>query len=464
MRTPDGHTLHLPAEHLDALLAELRQPAVRELVRSNYQGSMRQAFARTVSLLAQGASRIGALRHRRSGERFPVYATNYGGSTFELVTRPIEGAEETIVSLRSQSDDTGAEYMAASAGRPVQYFGPMSLDAAINDPRANSPGLYRIHLPGGRLYDGRSTDTIRARLINHRWCLTHLGVPTSGYRASIGPMPRSKPARIQAAEKRAIRQTRRQSPGAGTNVREGEFEAMFRDYREAESAIQYETPPRGRRGGRGRRPLLRSLACSPTDLSTVQGIVGRPVTVDDIRAAIERAVERGVSSAQNAARALRQSPRQANTLRAFQEAFGVTPETVPRWRNSSDRWKDLGELVAQRLESAARILGGGSIRYYCWTCPYPGWNPRTMRAGAPSNGRYEICLGQPFFESWRDRMYSLMAGSLLHEALHIYFPRTVEHEKRVGNSHCFQVFVALYNRHPLYRCKREQCLKVPCRA
>jgi hypothetical protein len=248
MRTPDGHTLHLPAENLDALISQLQETALIQHA-SNMSDALHLAALKTIDRLAHNAQRIGALRHRHTGERFPVYNTYLDGRPFELITRPDEGAEETVVSVRSRADDSGAEFM-ASAGRAVQYFGPMSFAAALADARANSPGLYRIHIPGGKTYDGRATDTIRARLIKHRWCLTHLGVSDAGYQVSIGPMPKSGEGRIVAAEKRAIRQARRKSPGTSTNRREGEFEAMFRDYREAGEAMAG-TTPLGSSAGRG---------------------------------------------------------------------------------------------------------------------------------------------------------------------------------------------------------------------
>ena len=119
------------------------------------------------------------------------------------------------------------EYMAA----PGPGFGArMSFAAALANPAANSTGLYRIYKNGRPVYAGRAAPgTIRSRLINHRWCLTHMGVEDSAYTVSFAPMSGSSTAQVVAAEKNEIRRMRRNRVHRGTNVREGEFEgeAMF---------------------------------------------------------------------------------------------------------------------------------------------------------------------------------------------------------------------------------------------
>jgi len=106
----------------------------------------------------------------------------------------------------------------------------MSFAAALANPAANSTGLYRIYRNGRPVYAGRAAPgTIRSRLVNHRWCLTHMGVDDSNYTVSFAPMTGSSTAQVVAAEKNEIRRMRRNRVFRGTNVREGEFEgeAMF---------------------------------------------------------------------------------------------------------------------------------------------------------------------------------------------------------------------------------------------
>ncbi|HVF43739.1 MAG TPA: hypothetical protein VM936_12040 [Pyrinomonadaceae bacterium] len=114
------------------------------------------------------------------------------------------------------------EYMAA----PAPAFGArVSFAAALANPAANSAGLYRIYKDGRPVYAGRAAPgTIRSRLVNHRWCLTHMGVGDSAYTVSFAPMGASSTAQVVAAEKNEIRRMRRNRVHRGTNVREGEYE------------------------------------------------------------------------------------------------------------------------------------------------------------------------------------------------------------------------------------------------
>lgn len=120
----------------------------------------------------------------------------------------------------------GTEHMVARPPAPPQFGGRMSFAAALARADANSVGLYRIYKNGRHLYSGRATPgTIRNRLIQHRWCLTHMGVDPAPYTVTIAPMPGSSPARVIAAEKAEIRRQRQSPTFSGTNRREGE--AMF---------------------------------------------------------------------------------------------------------------------------------------------------------------------------------------------------------------------------------------------
>jgi len=115
------------------------------------------------------------------------------------------------------------------AAAPAPSFGArMSFAAALANPASNSTGLYRIYKDGRPVYAGRAAPgTIRSRLINHRWCLTHMGVEDSNYTVSFAPMTGSSTAQVVAAEKTEIRRMRRNRVHRGTNVREGELEWML---------------------------------------------------------------------------------------------------------------------------------------------------------------------------------------------------------------------------------------------
>jgi hypothetical protein len=114
--------------------------------------------------------------------------------------------------------------MAAPAAAQPQFGPRLSFAAALGHPDANAVGLYRIYRDGRPLYSGRAAPgTIRDRLLQHRWCLTHLGIDTAAYTVSLGPMRGSAAPRVAAAERTEIRRMRRNRVHRGTNVREGEL-------------------------------------------------------------------------------------------------------------------------------------------------------------------------------------------------------------------------------------------------
>ncbi|MDZ7366253.1 MAG: peptidoglycan-binding protein [candidate division KSB1 bacterium] len=143
------------------------------------------------------------------------------------------------------------------------------------------------------------------------------------------------------------------------------------------------------------------------------------------------------------------SPRSATTRERFFEAFATYPEFVPGWRPAGATWNDLGGLVAIRLRRAAEILEGGWIKYFCWGsqrhCSECTSSPSDYYACSSYVGAYHICLGDPFWQAWRNGDVATMASTLLHEALHIYFSQTVAHEGSTGNANCYERFVMQLN-------------------
>lgn len=192
----------------------------------------------------------------------------------------------------------------------------------------------------------------------------------------------------------------------------------------------------------------RFLGCNAAELAKVNAIVGKTLTEEDVRKIIRAIVVRALKLCKDAAAALRASPRAAATKKTFCRCFSVPPENVPAWRSGLKgkvNWKDLGELVAIRLENAAKILGGGFMSFFCWgsaaRCPECTDSPNTYIACSSWGKRYVICLGKTFWQNWTKGEYSDMATTLLHEALHIYFSTTVAHSGRTGNASCYQRFV-----------------------
>jgi hypothetical protein len=195
----------------------------------------------------------------------------------------------------------------------------------------------------------------------------------------------------------------------------------------------------------------RLLSCSDPERARVAAVLGRPVSAAEIRAAVHAAATRGAREGRATARALRATPRTARTSQLFQSVFSVPPTFVPAWRPANASWRDLGDLVALRLERAAGILLGGHVRFFCWGsathCPECTGDPTSYRACSSYRGGYHICIGQPWWRWLQQGRHGFMASTLLHEALHVYF--VLEHHKAavgrpsVNNVYCYDTLVAL---------------------
>ena len=108
--------------------------------------------------------------------------------------------------------------------------------------------------------------------------------------------------------------------------------------------------------------------------------------------------------------------------------------------------RDFGDLIATRLESAAKIIDGGWIKYNCFesTAHCPECTP-SYWACSSFKGKYIICLGRDFWKAWSLRDFDGMATTLIHEALHIYFGRAVTDSGSSGNANCYERFLLAAN-------------------
>jgi hypothetical protein len=116
--------------------------------------------------------------------------------------------------------------------------GEVSLDDAINSPQANGRGLYRVFKNGTPVYVGKATN-LRRRLLQHKWCLVHLGIEPnkSRYTVKITAMPNANAAKLKTSEASLIEYYRRRYPDKLTNIRSKELEAeAFGEVSEWESS------------------------------------------------------------------------------------------------------------------------------------------------------------------------------------------------------------------------------------
>ena len=210
----------------------------------------------------------------------------------------------------------------------------------------------------------------------------------------------------------------------------------------------------------------RLFSCSAPERARVAAVVGRPgVTVAQLGNIVSGAIAQARADGGRAIRLLRARPRSARTTAAFRGVFNVPPTFVPAWRTPNSRWRDLGELVALRLERASAILGGGHLRLFCVgapghcsECPDP-WTGYT--ACSSYRGSYRICLGWQWWRWHREGRRWFMAGTMLHEGLHIYF-RLEHHRATIGrpsvnNVYCYPLLVGRLNGRPDKPLDRDEC-------
>lgn len=211
-------------------------------------------------------------------------------------------------------------------------------------------------------------------------------------------------------------------------------------------------------------PKVRSWTCSASDLAGVRGLTKPSATDTEIRAVVEDAVKKVVGWAWKAAGSLRTSPRSASTIKIFKDIFVKAPDWQPPWKPAKASWIDFGDLIAVRILSAAKILDGGWIKYFCYGatkyCPECSKNPPAYHACSSWGKSYRICLGEGFWKKWKSGKpidLDRMALTLLHEALHIYFGKTVGHSGWSGNANCYKRFIAEINGVPVPPDVKSRC-------
>lgn len=197
-RTPSGDVLHLPPHVLNQLMAWLRRrasmrrpsatrPLPRPRVRRGSARRERRAALRRVGRIARGARRIGTLRHRPSGRRFPVFRSRFGRGATRLITRRRPGArfeilaiepeigtaaggftadELEVLSARSkgawQPGAGGKRFRVRGAQVSIDWHGPLTLRNAA---RKHGAGVYVVYRDRKPIYVGETNSFSR------RWTL-----------------------------------------------------------------------------------------------------------------------------------------------------------------------------------------------------------------------------------------------------------------------------------------------------
>jgi hypothetical protein len=202
-----------------------------------------------------------------------------------------------------------------------------------------------------------------------------------------------------------------------------------------------------------KKVIVKHFLCREGDRLEISGVVGKPVTTDELRSAVEAAAIQAVRWLLKAANALKRSERaKGDNTQIFWEAFGTNPDFVPSWRPAGEKW-NRGDIIRTRLLCAAKILAGGAIRYVAWgekSCRFKKCTqPRNWDVFAYAcPGEYLICFGNRFWLDFKEGNNADMASTMLHEALHIYFSTVKDppdNKGRYGNVDCYERFVLRLN-------------------
>jgi hypothetical protein len=183
-----------------------------------------------------------------------------------------------------------------------------------------------------------------------------------------------------------------------------------------------------------------------------------PFIASQCNATLRRAILDAIAIANNAARKLTAAQVDNETRRLFRFFLGHDPSQPVPWANNQQSRL----VVAKRLLTSARELGGG--RWTRYICGCPGAGP-TVRARTISPIEVRLCprfwgaspqagLSARFFR----------AGVILHEILHQLYIEFVRHnpnERRRNNAHCYEALAMRLAGHAADQSDVRQCRERP---
>jgi hypothetical protein len=155
---------------------------------------------------------------------------------------------------------------------------------------------------------------------------------------------------------------------------------------------------------------VRKFSRTAEQVEKVNQILKSSLSAEDLRAKVEEAVSGGIQLANGVVAAT--GPKQAAL---FEAVFGVSPS----WHPAGANWL-LGGVVRKRMELAAKLLSGGSIRYQCFGSELQPDDPTKYFVRAEGE-QYRIGLGARFWESVRDGDRESADLAMLAAALKIAF-------------------------------------------
>jgi hypothetical protein len=198
---------------------------------------------------------------------------------------------------------------------------------------------------------------------------------------------------------------------------------------------------------------IKRFECPADALPRIQAVTGFTMTHAQILSSVSIQAGNAAGVAKEAAARL-VSP-DPKVVSAFQNTFGVTPDSFPSSRPRSGAW-NLGRIVRQRFLGAHRLLTSGALLYSCWGRPRQAGGPETspnyLVLAQPS--QYWIALGRLYWEAQGKGDVDTTTHAFLFAALRAYYgpllsdatPTQAPSLRVIRNTHCYiQFVVRLFN-------------------
>jgi hypothetical protein len=183
-----------------------------------------------------------------------------------------------------------------------------------------------------------------------------------------------------------------------------------------------------------------------------------PFVAAQCEATLRQAINDAIAIANNAARKLTAATVDSETRRLFVFFLGHEPSRPVPWANNQQSRL----IVAKRMLTSARELGGGRRTLYRCGCPGLGAEVRALTV-SPT----EVRLCTRFWGATPQAGLSarfFRAGVILHEMLHQLYIEFVLHnknERRRNNAHCYEALAMRLAGHAADQSDVRQCRERP---
>jgi hypothetical protein len=101
--TADGHTVTISRVVLRDLINRLARLRTRALLPQHVQRGPERAVKRKVGQLARNSRRVGSVKHRKTGRRYPVFQGRTRRGTYNMVARPKRNGQHEILMITPAS-------------------------------------------------------------------------------------------------------------------------------------------------------------------------------------------------------------------------------------------------------------------------------------------------------------------------------------------------------------------------